>query len=63
MLDADGTLTCVTCHRAHAQRFSERRYTSVSPLKRLFGGNDGRHKTYYLRRANPDGELCRACHF
>jgi hypothetical protein len=62
-LDVGGVISCVTCHRAHGERYSRYRYASESLLKRLFGGSAGKYKTYYLRRANAGGELCLACHY
>jgi len=63
LLEPDGSIGCITCHRAHGQRYDRHRWISTGPLERLLAGSGQRHKTYFLRRANPNGELCRACHF
>jgi hypothetical protein len=57
----DNNVTCVTCHYPHNACESEHRYISSS----LFGGffsKGKKHKTYFLRRTNANGELCLACH-
>ncbi|MBI5187782.1 MAG: hypothetical protein HZA07_01735 [Nitrospirae bacterium] len=57
----DGKITCVTCHYPHAKFESDRRYISTSLLGSLFS-REKKHKTYFLRRPNTNGELCMACH-
>lgn len=54
-------ITCVTCHYPHGKDESDRRYISTSFLGWLFS-REKKHKTYFLRRPNTNGELCMACH-
>ncbi len=65
-LDPDGTMTCVTCHAPHASPYGVRRYTGRSLAEKIretaFPFFRPRHRTYFLRIASPEGELCEACH-
>jgi formate-dependent nitrite reductase cytochrome c552 subunit len=60
-LDADNRVTCVTCHYTHGDLNSSKPMASFSLLDRLFNPQH-LQKSYLLRRANVDGELCLSCH-
>jgi hypothetical protein len=60
-LDKDGRVSCLTCHHVHGSIESDHQCASASALDRLFNRKHLR-KSYLLRRDNPRGELCKACH-
>ena len=43
-------------------RESNKPFLSETMLNKIFSFGKKSYKTYYLRRANPKGELCNACH-
>ncbi|HWS14929.1 MAG TPA: hypothetical protein VN450_01940, partial [Candidatus Methylomirabilis sp.] len=65
-LDADGTMTCVTCHTPHGGAHASRRFTGRPLIEKLrdtvFPFLPGRFRTYFLRVSNVEGELCKNCH-
>ena len=61
-LGTNGEITCLTCHFAHGPRESSKPFVSETLLNKMFSFGKKSYKTYYLRRANPKGELCNACH-
>jgi hypothetical protein len=60
-LDEDGRISCLTCHFTHGNLKSDHRCCSASLLDRLFA-RDRFSKSFLLRRDNPKGQLCQACH-
>jgi hypothetical protein len=54
-------ITCATCHYPHSASESDRRYISSSFIGGFFSKGE-KHKTFFLRRMNVNGELCLACH-
>ncbi len=60
-LDKDGRISCLTCHYTHGSFESDHQCCSASLLDRLFNRKNLR-KSFLLRRDNPRGELCKACH-
>jgi len=57
----NNTITCATCHYPHAPALSDQQYIPASLFSNIFSSG-GSHKTYFLRRVNANGELCKACH-
>ena len=60
-LDANGQMTCLTCHYMHGTLTSEKPMASMSIIDRLLH-RERLKKSYVLRRNNADGDLCIACH-
>lgn len=60
-LSEDGTVTCLTCHRAHGPLRSDRPWANVTVIDRWLN-TEAMRKTYLLRRNNENGELCLVCH-
>ncbi len=65
-LDADGTMTCVTCHTPHGDAHASRRFTGRPLIEKLrdtvFPFLPDRFRTCFLRVSNVEGELCKICH-
>jgi hypothetical protein len=63
-LDSSYTITCATCHDAHSAHEAPRAYVPQTFWERAAGAvrRDRPFRTYFLRRPNPAGELCLACH-
>lgn len=60
-LSEDGTVTCLTCHKAHGPLHADRPWANVTVIDRWLD-TEAMRKTYLLRRNNEHGELCRVCH-
>ena len=60
-LDAQGRITCLTCHYTHGPLRSENPWVDVSWYERLTN-SERLHKTFLLRRHNREGALCLVCH-
>jgi len=54
-------ITCATCHYPHMPAESTQQYIPSGLLSNLFSSGSS-HKTYFLRRTNVNGEMCKACH-
>ena len=63
-LSGKNEITCVTCHNPHFSRFSNRPWQPRSYIQKMgeFVTRKKQYKTYFLRRNNAQGELCRGCH-
>ena len=65
-LDADGTMTCITCHSPHDEAHSFRRFTGRPLIEKIrdtvFPFLPRPYRTYFLRVPNIEGELCKHCH-
>ena len=65
-LDADGTMTCVTCHAPHDEAHASRRFTGRPLIEKIrdtmFPILPRPYRTYFLRVSNIEGELCKYCH-
>ncbi|MHB8837223.1 MAG: multiheme c-type cytochrome [Candidatus Methylomirabilia bacterium] len=63
-LDSAYTMTCATCHDAHGPHEADRPYAPQTFWERARGfvGRERNFRTRFLRRPNPAGELCAACH-
>lgn len=60
-LDAQGRITCLTCHYTHGALRSDKPWVDVSWFERLTN-SERLHKTFLLRHHNREGSLCLACH-
>lgn len=65
-LDADGTMTCVTCHAPHSPPHASGDYVGRTLFAKMRGTAfpflPGRFRTFFLRVPNTRGELCERCH-
>jgi len=63
-LDADGAITCGTCHEGHGPYESDRPYVAESLTKKLFSlfTTEKKYRTFFLRMPNDEGQLCLSCH-
>jgi hypothetical protein len=61
----DGRMMCLTCHVAHGAYLSAVRAFPEQASEELASVDEGRFRTYFLRRSDPErgaAPLCEACH-
>jgi len=63
-LSKNGEINCISCHKPHTDRYSDRSWQARSLAGRLGDSmwRKKQYKTYFLRRNNAHGELCLSCH-
>ncbi len=62
-LDADGSMTCVTCHDPHSSPYDDTPRVHVGLVENLRQALSGEgYRTYYLRAPSINGRLCLSCH-
>ncbi len=63
-LDEHGTITCATCHDVHGASEADQPHVAQALGRRLLSLFTGqtKHRTFFLRRRNDEGQLCLGCH-
>jgi hypothetical protein len=62
LLSKDNKVNCFSCHNISLPRFDNVSWSAESLFSNMLSFKS-KYKTYYLRKRNNKGQLCKQCHY